>query len=129
MLKLAKNACNALRAISAVVTAGAFAGVDVECDGTLCNRRAMTVCAPLHAALSQLAHGRGFSSRDIRELFAVERRPYTAQRTRPVARPLSAVDSTSQRNTFAEHLSGRVEAERLTRPLVQLSRDRVELEL
>ena len=39
------------------------------------------------------------------------------------------VDSTGQRNTFAEHLSGRVEAERLTRPLVQLSRDRVELEL
>src|SRR6266404_1252777 len=39
------------------------------------------------------------------------------------------VDSTGQRNTFAEHLSGRVEAERLARPLVQLSRDRVELEL
>ena len=45
------------------------------------------------------------------------------------ARPSSAVDSTGQRNTFAEHLSGRVEAERLARPLVQLSRDGVELKL
>src|SRR5206468_9137868 len=41
----------------------------------------------------------------------------------------AAVDSTGQRNTFAEHLSGCVEAERLPRPLIQLSRDRVELKL
>ena len=40
-----------------------------------------------------------------------------------------AADSTGRRNTFAEHLSGCVEAERLARPLVQLSRDRVELNL
>ncbi|MGJ7521708.1 DinB/UmuC family translesion DNA polymerase [Variovorax sp. LT1P1] len=38
-------------------------------------------------------------------------------------------DSTGRCNTFAEHLSGCVEAERLARPLVQLSRDRVELQL
>ena len=41
----------------------------------------------------------------------------------------AAADSTGQRNRFAEHLSGRPEAERLARPLVQLSRDRVELQL
>lgn len=38
-------------------------------------------------------------------------------------------DSTGRRNTFAESLSGRLEAERLARPLVQLSGDRVELVL
>src|SRR3990167_6435254 len=38
-------------------------------------------------------------------------------------------DSTGRCNRFAEHLSGRMEAERLARPLVQLSRDRVELKL
>ncbi len=38
-------------------------------------------------------------------------------------------DSTGHRNTFAESLSGRLEAERLARPLVQLSGDRVELVL
>jgi len=38
-------------------------------------------------------------------------------------------DSTGQCNTFAEHLSGRVETESLAWPLVQLSRDRVELKL
>jgi hypothetical protein len=42
---------------------------------------------------------------------------------------VTAADSTGQRNRFAEHLSGRPEAERLARPLVQLSRDRVELQL
>jgi hypothetical protein len=36
-------------------------------------------------------------------------------------------DSTGQRNTFAEPLSGRLEAKRLAWPLIQLSRDRIEL--
>jgi len=44
-------------------------------------------------------------------------------------RLLSGADSTGRRNSFAEHLSGRMEAERLARPLVQLSRDGVELGL
>jgi hypothetical protein len=35
-----------------------------------------------------------------------------------VVSPLCPADSTGQRNTFAEHLSGRVEAERLAWPLV-----------
>ena len=38
-------------------------------------------------------------------------------------------DSTGHRNTFAESLSGRLEAERLARPPVQLSGNRVELVL
>jgi cytochrome c oxidase assembly factor CtaG len=33
-------------------------------------------------------------------------------------RPISTADSTGQCNTFAEHLSGRLEAERFARPLV-----------
>ena len=41
----------------------------------------------------------------------------------------ASADSTGHRNTFAESLSGRLEAERLARPLVQLSSDRVELVL
>ena len=36
-------------------------------------------------------------------------------------------DLTGQRNTFAEPLSGRLEAERLARPLVQWSGNRIEL--
>jgi hypothetical protein len=43
--------------------------------------------------------------------------------------PKRRADSTGHRNTFAESLSGRLEAERLARPLVQLSGDRVELVL
>ena len=42
---------------------------------------------------------------------------------------LPTADSTGHRNTFAESLSGRLEAKRLARPLVQLSGDRVELKL
>ncbi len=38
-------------------------------------------------------------------------------------------DSTGRCNRFAEHLSGRLEAERLARSLIQLSRDRIELML
>ena len=44
-------------------------------------------------------------------------------------RRLCAADSTGRCNTFAEHLSGCVEAQRLARPLVQLSRNGVELKL
>lgn len=43
--------------------------------------------------------------------------------------PLSAADSTGRSNRFAEHLSGRLAAERLTRSLLQLSRNRVDLNL
>ena len=43
--------------------------------------------------------------------------------------PLLAADSIGRCNTFAEHFSRCMEAERLARPLVQLSRDRVELKL
>ena len=53
----------------------------------------------------------------------------SARSARRAQRPLQTADSTGQRNTFVEHLSGCVEAERLAWPLVQLSRDRVELEL
>jgi hypothetical protein len=42
---------------------------------------------------------------------------------------LSAADSTGQRNGLAEHLSRRLEAERLSRPFVQLSRQSVQLRL
>jgi len=42
---------------------------------------------------------------------------------------LCAADSTGQRNTFAESLSGRLEAGRFARPLIQLSGDRIELGL
>jgi len=42
---------------------------------------------------------------------------------------VGAADSTGRCNTFAEHLSGCMEAECLARPLIQLSRDRVELRL
>ena len=48
---------------------------------------------------------------------------------RILEQPLPTADSTGQCNTFAEHLSGRVETESLAWPLVQLSRDRVELKL
>jgi hypothetical protein len=40
-----------------------------------------------------------------------------------------AADSTGQRNTFAELLSGRVEAKRLAWPRVQLSGNGIELKL
>ena len=42
---------------------------------------------------------------------------------------LIGADSTGRCNTFAEHLSGRVEAERFARYLIQLSRYCVELKL
>ena len=44
-------------------------------------------------------------------------------------RSLWVADSTGQRNSLAEHLSRRLEAESLPRPLVQLSRQGVELGL
>jgi hypothetical protein len=44
-------------------------------------------------------------------------------------RPFSEADSTGQRNGLAEQLSRRLEAESLSRPLVQLSRHGVELGL
>lgn len=46
-----------------------------------------------------------------------------------IERPIPLADSTGHRNKFAESLSERLEAERLSRPLVQLSGDRVELVL
>jgi hypothetical protein len=42
---------------------------------------------------------------------------------------LRRADSTGRCNTFAEHFSGCVEAQRLARPLIQLSRNGVELKL
>jgi len=44
-------------------------------------------------------------------------------------RLLAAADSTGQRNTFAELLSGRSEAKRLAWPPVQLSGNGIELKL
>jgi hypothetical protein len=43
--------------------------------------------------------------------------------------PLTLADSTGRCNGFAEHFSGRAEAKRFAQPLVQLSRDRIELRL
>ena len=43
--------------------------------------------------------------------------------------PLLAADSTGRRNRLTEHLGRRFKVEGLTRPLIQLSRNRVELDL
>jgi len=55
--------------------------------------------------------------------------PFSVGRVHSTEGPHTLADSTGRCNTFAEHFSRCMEAERLARSLVQLSRDRVELKL
>ena len=72
-------------------------------------------CIPRHS--SAKSRNSSTTALSIQHLF-----PESVRRAR-------LADSTGHRNTFTESLSGRLEAERLARPLVQLSGDRVELVL
>ena len=87
----------------------------------------------VYARVGEARRGSGLATRRLNGGSAQPAPPEGFRSGHPIAdvrgRPLMAADSTGQRNRFAEHLSGRLEAKRLAWPLVQLSCDRVELEL